>query len=129
MNTLSVKINAFRALIILFFYCAELAQFTTQVSAQTWNWSNMNGPWRANRVRQLAAAYDNSNTLFLYAADSGSTLIKYDEAQETWTHLSAITNPSVVACKNDTPSIVLANVGSQLKRSTNSGGIWTTVLS
>ncbi|MEK7263698.1 MAG: hypothetical protein AAB071_04215, partial [Bacteroidota bacterium] len=93
-------------------------------TAQTW--SSMNGPWRADRVRQLAAAYDGT-TLVLYAADSGSTLIKYDEAEETWTHITAITNPWVVACKSDTPSIVLANVGTVLKRSSNSGGNWSNV--
>ena len=53
MHSITVKINASHALVILLLCCAVMAQFTSQVSAQTWNWTDMNGPWRADSVTDI----------------------------------------------------------------------------
>ena len=57
------------------------------------NYEQFERTLRANTVLQIATAYDSTNTLFLYAADSGTTLIKYDFASEQWNHINTITNP------------------------------------
>jgi hypothetical protein len=93
-------------------------------NAFTQEWQPLDGPWRANNVRQIAAGYDNTNTLVMYAANNGSHLVKYNDATEVWEHITQISSPNVVACKNGAPNIVVANDGSIIKYSTNSGNGW-----
>ncbi len=108
-------ISAFASMLLLTFANVANAQQIT---------SSLNGPWRANTVLQIATAYDSTNTLFLYAADSGTTLIKYDFASEQWNHINTITNPRVVACNIDSPKYVVTNNGHEIWSSTNSGTSW-----
>ena len=94
--------------------------------AQTWQ--SLDGPWCAKNVRQIAVSSD-ANNLIMYAADSGSTLMRWNDNAERWEPTPDVINhPRIVSCSNENANLVVAgyiegNYG-VIKASTDAGDNW-----
>jgi hypothetical protein len=112
-----------KQIVLMAVLCCLLTIIPT--SAQTWE--STNGPWRANVTDLAAGRAVGATTATLYNADA-TVLYRSTDGTATWTATSSLGgNPLTVACKQSTPSVVLAAITGAIKKSAGSGDSWDNV--
>ncbi|MDP2207801.1 MAG: T9SS type A sorting domain-containing protein [Bacteroidota bacterium] len=90
------------------------------------SWQSTNGPWRANVTDLAIGRAVGATTATLYNADA-TTLYRSTDGV-SWTATGSLGgNPLTVACKQSTPSVVLAAITGAIKKSAGSGDSWDNV--